>query len=679
MEWFARLAVGRKLALGFGLMALLISGVGADGLWTARKLDAIVSTIHEQHAVPALHLKDANLNLLRISRAVRNAILDSDSAAVLRRVADVTRFDAEFATSFGKYETRIVRQEQRDQAARLRVAYARLRPQQDAVVALALAGDDSTARGRLAGIREQADAIEALMDTLTTKKLELMQLASVESSASYASSARVMFMLVLIALIFAVVAAIGITRPMVQSLTQLRSVADALALGDLSTSVDITAKDELGQLGDAMARMLRAQKSLAVSAGEISAGDMSTTVAALGERDEVGHAFVQLQQTMRALVTEIGTLVTAATSGQLAVRGDSARFTGAYRDLVNGMNQTLDAFATPIAEASVVLARIADRDLGVRVTGAYAGEFARIKDSINTAANTLDDALAQVQVASEQVAAAGHQIAGGSQSLAHGASEQAASLEEVGASMHELSSTTSEMSGNARQAQQMATATLSRVAEGRVSMDQLSQAIESIKLSSDQTARIVKTIDEIAFQTNLLALNAAVEAARAGDAGRGFAVVADEVRSLAIRSAEAAKSTASLIELSVAHAQTGVALNAEVHARLTAIDGDMHRVCTVVEEIATSGQRQRDGVVQINAAVEQLNAVTQQVAANAEEAASASEELAGQATMLTKLVGTFTLSGQDARVGGDDPVMGRSSARPRRSTNRRDVQYLATR
>ena len=677
MPWLARLAIGRKLALGFGIMAALIAAVGAYGVLTATTLDTHVSALHAQHAMPALQLRDANLNLLRISRAVRNAILDRDSAAVLKRTADITRYDAAFLASFAQYESKIVRQEQRDQAARLRAAYTRLRPQQDAVVRLALANDDATAAGRLSTIRAQADSIEALMDTLTSKKLELMQSAADASAATSASSTRTMLVLITGAVVFAVVAAVGITRPIVKSLTQLRAVADALAAGDLSVSVHITAKDELGQLGDSMAQMVRAQKSLAASAGEISAGDVSTTVTVLGARDVMGHAFVQLQQTMRALVSETGTLVAAATSGQLTVRGDSARFTGAYRDLVTGMNDTMDAFVTPIEEASAVLARMADRDLSARVTGAYAGEFARMKESINTAASTLDDVLAQVQGASEQVAAAGQQIAGGSQSLAHGASEQAASLEEVGASMHELSSTTSEMSANARQAQQMASATLARVAEGRVSMDQLSQAIESIKQSSDQTARIVRTIDEIAFQTNLLALNAAVEAARAGDAGRGFAVVAEEVRNLAIRSAEAAKNTAALIESSVAHAQRGVTLNAEVFARLTAIDSDMHGVFTVVEEIATAGQQQRDGVMQINTTVERLNGVTQQVAANAEESASASEELAGQATTLTSLVGTFTLSAWDARVGGVGT--GGAAARPRRAAGRRDVQYLATR
>jgi methyl-accepting chemotaxis protein len=323
---------------------------------------------------------------------------------------------------------------------------------------------------------------------------------------------------------------------------------------------------------------------------------------------------------------------------------------------------------TPINEASDVLARVAQRDLSVRVTGQYAGDFDRIKTSINTAVSTLAEALDQVRVASQQVSSAGNEIASGSQSLAHGASEQAASLEEIGASAQELSSTAGQTAANTRQAQQMSVATLARVAEGRASMDRLSTAIDSIKQSSDQTARIVRTIDEIAFQTNLLALNAAVEAARAGDAGRGFAVVAEEVRSLAIRSAEAAKTTATLIEGSVQNAQEGVAYNAEVLAKLGQIDVDVQRVAEIVAEIAASGEQQRDGVQQINTAVEQLNSVTQQVAANAEESASASEELAGQAVMLAELVSTF-------RIDADAPSKGLTVKPVRRAPRSAPLAY----
>ena len=643
MEWFSRLGIGRKLGIGFGIMALLIGIVGLDGIRTSRRMNEVVLTLHTEHAVPAMKLKDASLNLVRISRAVRNAIIDEDSVAIRGRMAEIRKSDSLFKDAFAAFREHIVRDVTKEQAARVERRVKILRPQQDAVVALALVGHDMEAISRLKIIRPQADSIDTLIDSLVASKLALMDAATQSTSQAYRTSMTTSISLVLVALVFAVVAATIITRPMVRALAQLSQVTEALAVGDVRRQVRIDAKDELGQLGEAMARMVSAQQQIAVAARAVAAGDISADVVVRGTDDVVGHAFLELQRTTRRLLGETSALTAAAAAGELGVRGDAGSFSGAYRDLVAGINDTLDAVVSPINEASDVLARVAERDLSVRVTGQYAGDFDRIKVSINTAISTLGDSLGQLRVASDEVAFAGGQIAAGSQSLAHGASEQAATLEEIGASAQELSATASQTAANTRQAKQMSEATLTRVTEGRASMDRLSHAIESIKQSSDQTARIVRTIDEIAFQTNLLALNAAVEAARAGDAGRGFAVVADEVRSLAIRSAEAAKTTASLIEGAVQSALEGVAFNAEVMSKLGQIDTDVQRVVEIVADIAASGEAQREGVQQINAAVEQLNTVTQQVAANAEESASASEELAGQSVMLTKLIGTFRI------------------------------------
>jgi methyl-accepting chemotaxis protein len=180
--------------------------------------------------------------------------------------------------------------------------------------------------------------------------------------------------------------------------------------------------------------------------------------------------------------------------------------------------------------------------------------------------------------------------------------------------------------------------------KGVESMSRMSSAINKIKTSSDSTAKIVKTIDEIAFQTNLLALNAAVEAARAGDAGRGFAVVAEEVRNLAMRSAEAAKNTANLIEEAVKNSENGVVINTEVLKNFQDITEKINRVSQAVAEIAESSEQQDQGISQVNKAVEQLNQLTQQNAANAEESASAAEEMSAQSEEIRSMVAVFTLT-----------------------------------
>ena len=162
----------------------------------------------------------------------------------------------------------------------------------------------------------------------------------------------------------------------------------------------------------------------------------------------------------------------------------------------------------------------------------------------------------------------------------------------------------------------------------------------------EETAKIVKTIDEIAFQTNLLALNAAVEAARAGDAGRGFAVVAEEVRALALRSAEAARTTAALIEESVQRVAGGVTLGERVAQELEEVTRRVTRTSAVVAEISAAAEQQTDGIRQITSAVNEMNTVTQATAANAEESASAATELSAQADRMQEVVGAFRLAAE---------------------------------
>jgi methyl-accepting chemotaxis protein len=174
----------------------------------------------------------------------------------------------------------------------------------------------------------------------------------------------------------------------------------------------------------------------------------------------------------------------------------------------------------------------------------------------------------------------------------------------------------------------------------------LSEAVLRIKTSSDATAKIVKTIDEIAFQTNLLALNAAVEAARAGDSGKGFAVVAEEVRNLAMRSAEAAKNTAGLIEESVQNAESGVAINKDVLNSLSTIREQIDKVSAVMNDIATASEGQGRGVDSVNTAVRKIDQLTRQTSESAEQSSATAQKLNSQAQEMKQIVETFVLSGK---------------------------------
>ena len=244
----------------------------------------------------------------------------------------------------------------------------------------------------------------------------------------------------------------------------------------------------------------------------------------------------------------------------------------------------------------------------------------------------------RMTAASDQVTSASNQVASSSQSLASGASEQAASLEETSSTLEEMSSMTRQNADNTKQADLLAGQARSSAEQGAGAMARMTGAINEIKVSSNQTAKIIKTIDEIAFQTNLLALNAAVEAARAGDAGKGFAVVAEEVRNLAQRSAEAARSTSDLIEDSQHKAETGVGLATEVEKIFNEVNSAVEKVGNLLREVSTASDEQARGVEQVNVAVGEMDRVTQSNAANAEETASASENFSAQAVQLDEMM-----------------------------------------
>ena len=237
-----------------------------------------------------------------------------------------------------------------------------------------------------------------------------------------------------------------------------------------------------------------------------------------------------------------------------------------------------------------------------------------------------------------QVSGAANEVAASSQALAEGASEQAASVEEISASLQEVASMTRRDSENISQAARLMEDAGSVIKSADGSMQRLVSSMEEIAAASAETQKIVKTIDEIAFQTNLLALNAAVEAARAGEAGAGFAVVADEVRNLAMRAAEAAKNTSSLIDGTVGRIQGGSALVRETNDSFGVVSESINRLSTLINEIANSSGEQSRSVSQVTAGVSEIAQVTQRNAATAEESASAAEELHAQAETLKAMV-----------------------------------------
>lgn len=296
-----------------------------------------------------------------------------------------------------------------------------------------------------------------------------------------------------------------------------------------------------------------------------------------------------------------------------------------------------------IEEISKVLNDIADGNLDFALTYDYAGEFARVKDALENISNSLNDTLGQINQSAEQVASGSDQVAGGSQALSQGATEQASSVEELAATINEISKQVQTTAENAETASEKTSDAGAAINTCNRQMQDMISAMQEINTSSAEIGKIIKTIEDIAFQTNILALNAAVEAARAGAAGKGFAVVADEVRTLASRSSEASKSTASLIESSARSVDKGMKIAGETAKSLETVVMGAQEVTVIVDKISEAAAEQAGSIAQVTQGVDQISSVVQTNSATAEESAAASEELSGQAQLLKSLVGRFKL------------------------------------
>ncbi len=250
----------------------------------------------------------------------------------------------------------------------------------------------------------------------------------------------------------------------------------------------------------------------------------------------------------------------------------------------------------------------------------------------------LRKSIENLSINSAQVAVASGEISAASLSLSDGASSQAAAQEEAAASLEEVSSMGRSNADNASQADKLMQEVNQVIGLTSTSMNELVISMSEISKANEDTSKIIKTIDEIAFQTNLLALNAAVEAARAGEAGAGFAVVADEVRNLAMRAAEAAKETSVLIEETTGKVHRGSDTATKTHLDFEKVAENAAKVVTLVSEIANSSLDQAKATDQINHAVVDMDTVTQQNAASSEEIAASSDQLATQAAQVKKIV-----------------------------------------
>jgi methyl-accepting chemotaxis protein len=406
---------------------------------------------------------------------------------------------------------------------------------------------------------------------------------------------------------------------------------------------------------------------------KIADGDAAVLLEPADKDDLITPALNNIAATLRELIGEAQMLTQAAVEGNLATRGNAAKFKGGYREIVSGVNSTLDAVIEPINESTSVLAALAEGDLRVRMLGHYKGDHQKIKTSINNVALSLSDTIARVNEAVVATASSATEISSSTGQMAAGAQETSSQTAEIASAIEEMTKTIFETSKNTAIASEESALASRKAEEGtqRVSdttrgMEQIVSAtreaggiISSLSQKTDQIGAITEVIDDIANQTNLLALNAAIEAARAGEQGRGFAVVADEVRKLAERTTKATKEIADTIrsvqkeakdaDASMTMADSavtaGIELIRQVADSLKEILSVNAKVAGLVEQVAAASEEQSTTAEQISKNIDMISNVTNESAAGVGQVAKTAEDLSKLTLNLQELISQFKFDG----------------------------------